>query len=140
MNARPDIAAGLGAQGVQLGAHDLPPATVRQALRPQWNGWIGASVHSVDDARAAADADFLIVGSIYPTATHPGQSGQGLVLLEELVALGRPVIAIGGITIERAREVHAAGAWGVATISAAWHAADPYRAAQALLAPWAEAA
>jgi thiamine-phosphate pyrophosphorylase len=140
VNARPDIAAGLEAHGVQLGAGDVPPSTVRQSLRPQWNGWIGASVHSIDEARAAVDADFLIAGSIYPTASHPGQPGQGVALLRELAALGRPVIAIGGMTIERAHEVCAAGAWGIATISAAWRAADPYRAALALLAPWAEAA
>ncbi len=140
VNARPDIAAGLDTQGLQLGADDLPLGEVRAALQPRWSGWIGASVHSLAEARAMAGADYFIVGSIYETATHPGQPGRGLSLIRDVAALGRPVIAIGGMTADRAQEVHDAGAWGIATISAAWRASDPYRAALALLAPWAEAA
>ena len=53
-------------------------------------------------------------------------------------ALGRPVIAIGGIDAARAGEVRAAGAYGVAAITALWRAPDPAAAALALLAPWTE--
>jgi thiamine-phosphate pyrophosphorylase len=84
-------------------------------------------------------ADYLIVGSIYPTASHPG-AGAGPELVVEVATLGLPVIAIGGITAERAAEVRDAGAYGVAVISAAWRAADSASAALALLAPWSEAA
>jgi thiamine-phosphate pyrophosphorylase len=57
-------------------------------------------------------------------------------LLREAAALGLPVIAIGGITVERVAEVHAAGAWGVAAIRALWDAPDSALAAFRLLAPW----
>jgi thiamine-phosphate pyrophosphorylase len=56
------------------------------------------------------------------------------------VTLGLPVIAIGGITPERAMEARDAGAYGVAVISAAWRAPDSAAAAMALLAPWSAAA
>ena len=140
VNARADLALALDTQGLQLGQDDLAPADVRRAIGARWSGWIGASVHSLTEADLAVDADFLIVGSVYQTSTHPGQAGSGIELVRELAAQGRPVIAIGGITPERAHEVCDAGAWGVAAISAVWYAADPYRAALALLAPWAEAA
>ena len=135
VNGRPDIAAATGAQGVQLGVTDLMPADARRVLP---HGWIGRSVHSGDEAAAAVaeGADFLVVGSIYETASHPGQPAAGPELVRQCAALGRPVIAIGGITPERAIEVKAAGAYGVAAISALWEATDPAAATLALLAPW----
>jgi thiamine-phosphate diphosphorylase len=138
VNARPDIAAALGAQGVQLGARDLTPAETRRAFA-RWHGWIGASVHSVEEAQegAARGADFLMVGSIYPSSSHPERAAAGLDLVTRTAAIGLPVIAIGGITARRALEVRDAGAYGVAAISAAWNADDPAAAALALLAPWA---
>jgi thiamine-phosphate pyrophosphorylase len=94
----------------------------------------------VDEAAAAVaeGADFLLVGSIYETASHPGRPAAGLGLVRAAAALGRPVIAIGGIDAARAREARAAGAYGVAAITAIWHAVDPAAAALALLAPWTE--
>ncbi len=141
VNARPDIAAALQTQGVQLRASDLSPGDVRSAFGSGWTGWIGRSVHSAAEATQARDegADFLMVGSIYPTASHAGP-GAGLQLIRETATSGLPVIAIGGITPERAREVCEAGAYGVAAISAAWHATDCASAALALLAPWSQAA
>ncbi|HEV7366144.1 MAG TPA: thiamine phosphate synthase [Gemmatimonadales bacterium] len=137
VNGRPDIAAAVGANGVQLSLHDLAPADARRVFP---RGWIGCSVHSRDEAAAAvADgADFLVVGSIYETASHPGQPAAGPDLVRECARLGRPVIAIGGITPERAIEVKAAGAYGVAAIRALWQAADPAAATLALLAPWVD--
>ena len=139
VNARPDIAAALGAQGVQLGADDLSPAETRKAFA-QWRGWIGASVHSAREAKevAAKGADFLMVGSIYQSASHPGRPASGLELVTQAAAIGSPVIAIGGITPSRAHEVRNAGAYGLAAISAAWNTEDPASAALALLAPWVE--
>jgi thiamine-phosphate pyrophosphorylase len=137
VNGRPDIAAALGAHGVQLAEGDLSPDDAR-GVYP--TGWIGRSVHAVDEAAAAVaeGADFLLVGSVYESATHPGQPPAGLGLVRAAVALGRPVIAIGGIDAGRAREARAAGAYGVAAITAIWHAADPAAAALALLAPWTD--
>lgn len=135
VSGRPDIAAALGAHGVQLAKDDLTPADARRVFI---HGWIGRSVHSLADAETSVSegADFLVVGSIYETPSHPGQPAVGLRLLREAVGLGRPVIAIGGITPERAIEVKDAGAYGVAAISALWLASDPAAATLAMLAPW----
>jgi len=138
VNGRPDLAAAVHAHGVQLAMGDLAPGDARRVFP---GGWIGRSVHAPDEAARAVDegADFLLVGSIYQTASHPGRPAAGLALVCAAAALGRPVIAIGGIDAGRAREVRAAGAYGVAAISALWRAPDPAAAALALLAPWTEA-
>jgi thiamine-phosphate diphosphorylase len=137
VSGRPDVAAAVGAQGVQLAGGDLTPADARRVLGP---GWIGCSVHAIGEAETAVaeGADFLLVGSVYPTTSHPGRPPVGLDLVRAAAALGRPVIAIGGIDADRAHEARAAGAYGVAAIGALWRAADPAAAALALLAPWAE--
>jgi thiamine-phosphate pyrophosphorylase len=137
VSGRPDVAAAVGAQGVQLAGGDLAPADARRVLG---SGWIGCSVHAIEEAEAAVDqgADFLLVGSVYPTASHPGRPPAGLGLVRAAAALGLPVIAIGGIDADRAREACAAGAYGVAAIGALWRAADSAAAALALLAPWTE--
>ena len=137
VNARPDLAAAIGAHGVQLGAGDLAPGDARRVMR---HGWIGRSVHDAGDAAAAVEegADFLLVGTIYPSASHPGRPGAGVGLVRAAAALGRPVIAIGGIDPARAAEVRDAGGYGVAAIGALWDSADPAAAALALLAPWME--
>ncbi|MEO8139745.1 MAG: thiamine phosphate synthase [Gemmatimonadota bacterium] len=142
VNARPDIAAALGAQGTQLGGSDLPPNEVRAAFSRSWRGWIGSSVHSVEEATRARDegADYLLVGSIFETASHPGQRAVGPGLIAAIARLRLPVIAIGGMTVERAVVVRDAGAYGLAAISALWNAGDPAAAALALLAPWMEEA
>jgi thiamine-phosphate diphosphorylase len=135
VSGRPDIAAALGAHGTQLRHDDLSPADARRLLP---RGWIGRSVHSKEEATVAVaeGADFLVVGNIYQTESHPGRPPAGLDLVRQAVALGRPVIAIGGITPERAGEAKAAGAYGVAAIQALWKAADPAAATLAMLAPW----
>jgi thiamine-phosphate diphosphorylase len=137
VSARPDIAAATGAHGVQLGASDLTPADARRVLI---HGWIGRSVHSMDEAAVAAEegADFLVVGSVYPTPSHPEAPATGPELIRHAAGLGLPIIAIGGVTPERVREVKAAGAYGVAAIRALWQAADPAAATLAMLAPWME--
>jgi len=135
VNGRPDIAAAVGAHGVQLGNSDLAPADARHLLP---RGWIGRSVHTPGEAAMAVSegADFLVVGNIYETLSHPGRPAAGLTLITHAAGLGRPVIAIGGITPERAAEVKAAGAYGVAAIRGLWMAADPAAAALAMLLPW----
>jgi thiamine-phosphate pyrophosphorylase len=139
VSGRPDLAAAIGAHGVQLARDDLPPTDARRVFV---SGWIGRSVHGSDEAAEAVaeGADFLVVGSIYETASHPEQPAMGLSLIREVAGLGRPVIAIGGITPERVAEVKAAGAYGVAAIRALWHAQDPAAATLAMLAPWVAAA
>jgi thiamine-phosphate pyrophosphorylase len=138
VNARPDVAAATGAQGVQLGGTDLTPAEARASFP---RGWIGRSVHSAGEAELAAGegADFLMVGNVYRTPSHPGRPGAGLALVRDSARLGLPVIAIGGVDPSRAVELRDEGAYGVAAIAALWGAADPAAAALALLAPWVEA-
>jgi thiamine-phosphate diphosphorylase len=137
VNARPDIAAAVGAHGVQLGSGDLAPEAARRVLPV---GWIGRSVHSRDEAAQAVaeGANFLVVGNIYPTASHPGYPGAGPQLISQTASLGRPVIAIGGINVDRVIEVKDAGAYGVAAITALWLAPDPAAAALAMLSAWSD--
>ena len=142
VNARADVAVALGAQGLHLGQGDLSPRDIRAAFGSRWRGAIGVSVHSTREADLALEdgADYLMVGTIYETPSHPGRAGAGLSLVRELATRGAPVIAIGGITAGRARVVREAGAYGVAAIRALWAADDPGAAAMELLAPWLEAA
>jgi thiamine-phosphate diphosphorylase len=139
VNARPDVAGAVGAQGVQLGAQDLAPAEARASFP---HGWIGCSVHSAEEAAAAAGAgaDFLLVGTIFPSGSHPGQAAGGTGLIRETIRFGLPVIAIGGVDAAGAARAREAGAYGIAAIRALWHAPDPAAAALALLAPWQEEA
>jgi thiamine-phosphate diphosphorylase len=137
VSARSDVAAAVGATGIQLAKDDLSPSDARRVFR---DGWIGQSVHSRDEAEKAVRerSDFLVVGNVYESDTHPGRPGAGLDLVRVTSGLGVPVIAIGGITPDRAAEVRAAGAYGVAAIRALWSAPDPAAATLALLAPWME--
>ena len=131
INDRLDVALAVNAHGVQLRSDSIAVADARK-LGPHW--WIGCSVHALDEARAARDAgaDYLLVGPVFATATHAGSPPLGLEALPEIVALGLPVIAIGGVTVERTAAVRATGAWGVAAIRALWDAADPGEAARAM--------
>ena len=130
VNDRVDIALAMGADAVQLGDRSLPVPSVR-AMNAALG--IGYSAHDPMEALAAErdGADFILAGSIYDTASHPGAAPAGLSLLSAAVAVcGVPVIAIGGVTLERVAEVRERGAHGVAVISAVWHSADPVQAAQ----------
>lgn len=140
VNDRVDLAVALGADGVHLGQDDLPPEAARALLRP---GMIlGLSTHSVAQARAAqtAGADYVAVGSMFPTATKPDFELVGPDLVRKLRAEIRvPLIGIGGITAANAGEVIRAGADGVAVISAVCGAPDPTAATRRFLAAIAAA-
>lgn len=133
VNDRLDVALAVGASGVQLGHGSLAPEYARR-LNPAW--WIGKSVHDLAEAEAARveGADYLLVGPVFATATHPDREPLGLEVLRRTVALGLPVVAIGGVRPERVQQVRAAGAHGVAAIRALWDAADPAEAARRMLA------
>jgi len=133
VNDRLDIALAVGAAGVQLGQGSFAPADAR-GLNPGW--WIGKSVHDLREAAAAhaGGADYLLVGPVFPTATHPDRAPLGAARLKEIAGLGLPIIAIGGVTSERIPELMAmAAVHGVAAIRALWHAADPADAARRML-------
>ncbi len=119
VNDRVDVALAVNARGVQLGARSLPVRAVRQILGPE--APVGASVHSVEKARAAEaeGATWVTFGHVFETATHPGQAPRGLDVLREVVeAVHIPVIAIGGVTRDRVPGVLDTGASGIAVISA----------------------
>lgn len=133
VNDRLDVALAVPTAGVHLGQASLPVSAAR-ALSPLW--WIGKSVHDLAEAEAARTegADYLVVGPVYETASHPppGRPALGVDRLRQIAALDPdlPVIAIGGITAERVRAVRAAGAYGVAAIRALWDDAEPAEAAR----------
>ena len=134
VNDRLDLALALGADGVHLGQDDLPPAAARPLLRP---GMIlGLSTHSLEQARAAqaAGADYVAVGSMFPTGTKPDFQLVGPELIGKLRGeIGVPLIGIGGITHDNVAQVIRAGADGVAVISAVCAAADPEAATRRFL-------
>ena len=135
VNDRVDLALAVEADGVHLGQEDLPPAAARALLKP---GMImGLSTHSVEQARAAqaAGADYVAVGSMFPTSSKPEFRLVGPALAREVRPVVRvPLIGIGGITPENAGDVIKAGADGVAVISAISAAPDPAGAARRFVA------
>jgi len=139
VNDRLDVALAVGAGGVQLGRRSMLPADARRLLGP--GAVIGCSVGTADEARAAhgAGADFVLAGSVHPTATHPGREGIGGAGLRAIAALGVPTVAIGGMAPERVAEARSAGASGVAAIRAVWDADDPARAVARFLEAYEDA-
>jgi thiamine-phosphate diphosphorylase len=116
VNDRLDVAMACGADGVQLRGDSIPVAAARR-MAP--SGFlIGRSVHGVGEAIAAADADYLIAGTVFPSASKaaatPLLGRDGLRAIVR--AVDRPVLAIGGVSEARIAEVAEAGAAGFAAI------------------------
>ena len=133
VNDDPELAAAVDADGVHVGQDDRPGAA-RAHLGA--GRVIGVSVHTPDQARRAADggADYLGV-TIWETPTKPEARGVGLAGLEAIAgATHLPVVGIGGIHLGNAASVIAAGAAGVAVVSAVGAADDPVAATRALVA------
>jgi thiamine-phosphate pyrophosphorylase len=120
INDRVDVALTSDADGVHLGQTDLPVEEAREILGKE--KIIGISTHSLEQFRAALEtsADYIAVGPIYPTKTKENHDpAVGLELVVEAKKLtDRPIVAIGGITPDRAPEIIAAGADSLAVISA----------------------
>lgn len=138
VTGRVDVALAAGAHGVIRRCHDLPVPEMRKVVKASTARTELrhiASVHSEEEARDAADlgADALVVGTIWPTESHPGGIVGGVTLLRAAVATGIPCYAIGGVTVDRVAEAHRWGAYGIAVVSALWNATDSYRAARELL-------
>ena len=131
VNDRVDLAVAVDADGVHLGQEDLPPAAARALMKP---GMIlGLSTHSEAQAAEAqaAGADYVAVGSMFPTTTKPIKHLVGPALARRVRPLVQvPLVGIGGITPDNAGEVIAAGCDGVAVISAVGAAPDPAAAAR----------
>ena len=136
LNDRPDIAAIAGASGVHVGQEDLPVEEARKLCPSPL--WVGVSTHNLEQLREAArtSADYIAVGPIFPTATkeHPDPV-VGIEFLRAARAVTpKPLVAIGGITLESAAEVYAAGADSLAVIRDLIAARDPSRRAREYLA------
>jgi thiamine-phosphate pyrophosphorylase len=133
---RLDVARLTGAAGVHLPAHGVPVAAARAALGP--GPLIGRSTHTPAEAAAAVSdgADYVFLGNIWATASHPGRVPLGTAAIStalSAVSTSSALIAIGGVTPDRAAAARAAGASGVAAVRALWDAPDPALAARALL-------
>jgi thiamine-phosphate pyrophosphorylase len=127
VNDRADISRLAGATGVHLGQDDLSVAAARDIVGADC--LIGLSTHNLRQFAAAVEssADYIAVGPIFPTS---GRQNPDPVVGVDLIRTARklttkPIVAIGGITLERAREVIDAGADSVAVISDILKAKNP---------------
>ena len=133
INERLDVALLCDAYGVHLGEEALSPTSARRIAGDTLQ--IGRSVHSVGGALKAQEqgADYLIAGAVFDTRSHPGGRPMGLEFIEELKpALQIPYLGIGGINASNAASVIAAGASGVAVISAILASEQPGELARTL--------
>lgn len=126
INDDPELARTVDADGVHVGQEDLDPGQVRAVVGPQ--RLIGLSTHNLDQARAAMQApvDYIGVGPIYGTTTKqslwPATGPELVRAVKKEVSL--PVVAIGGITLNRIPEVVCAGADNIAVIGDLMNAPD----------------
>jgi len=126
VNDRADVARATDVEGVHLGQSDLPVEMARRVLAP--GQWIGCSTHSLNQVVEAdrTTADYIAFGPIFPTASK--ENPDPVVGLEGLRearrATGKPLVAIGGITLRNACEVLGAGADSVAVIGDLLNAPD----------------
>jgi len=118
VNDRLDVALAADAEGVHLGAHSMPVHVVRRVAPPPFV--LGASCHSLGEAIAAESggADYLVLGPVFETPSKLGYGPPlGLERLRNVTSRIRiPVLALGGITVERVRPCLEAGASGIAGI------------------------
>jgi thiamine-phosphate pyrophosphorylase len=127
VNDRPDVAALAGAAGVHLGQQDLEPEQARAIVGSKT--WVGVSTHNLEQFRqaAATSADYIAVGPIFATSSKahadPVVGPEFIRKVRHLT--DKPIVAIGGITLERAQEVVSAGADSLAVISDILRAPEP---------------
>lgn len=118
LNDRPDIAAIAGAAGVHVGQDDLPVEDARKICKAPL--WVGVSTHNLHQFRdaEASSADYIAVGPVFRTDTKENPDPLvGLEFIRTARKLTRkPLVAIGGISLETAPEVYAAGADSIAAI------------------------
>jgi thiamine-phosphate pyrophosphorylase len=127
VNDRADIAAMADAQGVHVGQEDLEVEKVRAVVGA--SKWVGVSTHNLEQFRhaVATSADYIAVGPVFATSSKANPDPVvGTEFVREVRRFtDKPIVAIGGITLERAASVIAAGADSVAVISDIVRAPDP---------------
>jgi thiamine-phosphate pyrophosphorylase len=132
VNDRPDVAYLAGASGVHVGQRDMSAEQARAVVGP--DSWVGISTHNEAQIRLAEEtsADYIAIGPVFTTKTKENPDpAVGLELIRRARELTKkPIVAIGGITLEHAAETIAAGADSVAIISDILRDADPARRAR----------
>lgn len=127
VNDRLDVALAAGAQGVHLGVRSMPASQVRAAV--PGGLWLGVSCHSLEDVRASEDAgaDYALLGPIFETESKLRYGPPlGLEVLERAARQAAiPVLALGGVTLQRVEACVDAGAAGIAGISIFQKAESP---------------
>jgi 8-oxo-dGTP diphosphatase len=134
LNAMPELAAQIGADGVHLTSARLMALRARPLSRDQW---LSASVHDGRELRHAESigADFAVVAPVLRTATHPDAAPLGWDGFERLAAqASMPVFALGGMTATELPDALRRGAQGIAARGAVWSAPDCERAAAEIIA------
>ena len=135
VNDRPDVANLAGARGVHVGQDDLEPAQARTIVGDEM--LIGVSTHNLEQFQraAATSADYIAVGPIFATKSKGNPDPVvGIELIKRVRPLTqKPIVAIGGITLETAKQVITAGADCVAVIGDILNAPDPAARAHAYL-------
>lgn len=137
VNDRADLAMLADAPGVHVGQDDLPAEETRRLIGAERMLGLSTHTHSQIEAAVAAPINYLAVGPMFATATKDtGYQAVGLSLLRDAVAIANaeprrlPVVAIGGITLERAPLVIEAGAASIAVITDLLHQDPEARARQ----------
>jgi thiamine-phosphate pyrophosphorylase len=133
INDRPDLVEASHADGVHLGQDDVPVSAARALIGDE--RLIGLSTHSPEqvDAAQSAGCDYISVGPVWETPTKEGRPASGLQLVEHAAAHSElPFFAIGGIDVENAPQVVAAGATRICVVRAIRDASDPGVAASRL--------
>ena len=129
VNDRLDVALAVGAGGVHLREDSMGPGEAREVVGEGGAGFlVGRSIHAPEQAAAPAvgGVDYLVLGSVYETMSHPGGRPIGPGAVAEAVArVGVPVLAIGGVGVGRVPGLLARGAHGVVVKSGVWGADDP---------------
>jgi thiamine-phosphate pyrophosphorylase len=132
VNDRPDVAYLSGADGVHVGQEDLDVGQTRRVIGRE--KWVGVSTHNLAQFQSAltTSAEYIAVGPIFPTSTKANPDPVvGDQLLRQVRPLtDRAIVAIGGITLERAAGVIEAGADSLAVSSDILRAADPAKRAR----------
>jgi thiamine-phosphate pyrophosphorylase len=139
VNDRADVALTVGAVGVHLGQDDLSPDGARRILGPK--AVIGFSTHTVEQAREASDrpVDYIAVGPVFATkskkSAYAPLGPEGVYRVRQVVS--KPLVAIGGITLENGGDVLEAGADSLAVISALMETGNIGSAAREMMERWA---
>lgn len=129
VNNEPDIV-----EKFQLGGVHFPEKAGFEQYRQRKNWRLGVSVHDEEQAvkKENLGADYLFFGHVFPTGSKPGIPPKGLSSLQTVIqSVSCPVIAIGGITPDRAAACLSKGAAGVAVLSGIYEAAEPSQSARA---------